>query len=67
MLLTTLMGEYETLVGFFSYGCDIVLLALVVAKLPRNIGKSLVVLTKAFFSVTPLLPKSSKNNSQKSH
>ena len=32
MSLTTLMGEYETLVGLSSYGCDIALLVLVVTN-----------------------------------
>ena len=61
MSLTTLMGEYETLVGLSSYGCDIALLVLVVTKLPRNIDKSLAVVKGAFFSVAPLLPKSTKS------
>ena len=61
MSLTTLMGEYETLVGLSSYDCDIALLVLVVTKLPRNIGKSLAVVKGAFFSVAPLLPKSTKS------
>ena len=66
MLLTTLTGEYETLVELFSYSCCIALLVLVVTKLPRNIGKSLVVDKDAFFSVAPLLPKSTKST-LKSH